>query len=221
MKLSCNIIRDLMPLYIDGVCSEESKKIVKDHLEECKECQAYFVSMNEENKTIEYLSNDDSKDSQKISSFKAIKKRIRRKQVISGLIAILVAVSIFMVTVGILKNIHRTVEFKDNISVSMVDGNLMGRLYGSNYTNLKIKNIEVIDDEKISRYIFYCICDTLWDDISTSEDMMTEYVICPKEKSADIVDRVYYYSGDLTGIESMNDEELQKVIENSRLLWEK
>ena len=30
MKLSCDVIQDLLPLYHDGVCSKESRKIVEE-----------------------------------------------------------------------------------------------------------------------------------------------------------------------------------------------
>ena len=220
MKWSCNIIRDLIPLYIDDVCSEESKKIIEEHLEECEECKAFLSSMNEENNIIKHIS-DNSEETQKISSFKAVKKRMQRKQIISGIVAVLIAVSIFATTVSILKNIHRTVEYEDNISVSMVDGSLIGRLYGSYYTNIKIKNVEITNDGKISNYTFYCISNTVWDDISLKEYMMTEYVIVPKDKNADRIDCVYYYTGDFSGLENMSETELQTVIQNSELLWEK
>lgn len=39
MKLSCNVIQDLLPLYHDGVCSEESKTLVDEHLEGCADCR--------------------------------------------------------------------------------------------------------------------------------------------------------------------------------------
>ena len=32
MKNNCDIIRDLLPLYVDGVCSQESAKLVEEHL---------------------------------------------------------------------------------------------------------------------------------------------------------------------------------------------
>lgn len=35
----CNVIRDLLPLYADKVCSEDSKVMVEEHLAECKECK--------------------------------------------------------------------------------------------------------------------------------------------------------------------------------------
>lgn len=39
MKIECDIISDLMPLYVDGICSDKSKTIVEDHLEECLSCK--------------------------------------------------------------------------------------------------------------------------------------------------------------------------------------
>ena len=40
MKLPCKVIEDLLPLYQDGVCSGESRKLVEEHLLECADCRA-------------------------------------------------------------------------------------------------------------------------------------------------------------------------------------
>lgn len=48
MKNECNIARDLMPLCIDGVASEESKKYVDDHIAECTECAVTYGEMRVE-----------------------------------------------------------------------------------------------------------------------------------------------------------------------------
>lgn len=37
-KLDCEIVRDLLPLYYDGVVSETTKNAVKDHLGDCENC---------------------------------------------------------------------------------------------------------------------------------------------------------------------------------------
>jgi len=37
-KISCDIIQDLLPLYCDDVCSEDSMKMVEEHLQECHVC---------------------------------------------------------------------------------------------------------------------------------------------------------------------------------------
>lgn len=40
MKINCNVIRDLLPLYADQICSNESKELVDEHLAECGNCSA-------------------------------------------------------------------------------------------------------------------------------------------------------------------------------------
>lgn len=46
MKTPCNVIRDLLPLYQDGVCSSESRQLVAEHLEECETCRAEWERMS-------------------------------------------------------------------------------------------------------------------------------------------------------------------------------
>ena len=36
----CDIIKDLLPSYVDNICSEASKEWVEAHLAECEECRA-------------------------------------------------------------------------------------------------------------------------------------------------------------------------------------
>ncbi len=47
MNMSCEIIRDLLPLYHDGVCSDESKALVEEHLVVCGNCKADLEAMND------------------------------------------------------------------------------------------------------------------------------------------------------------------------------
>ncbi|MBQ9252382.1 MAG: zf-HC2 domain-containing protein [Clostridia bacterium] len=39
MKIDCEIIRDLLPLYVDDICSDQSRQAVDEHLRECAECK--------------------------------------------------------------------------------------------------------------------------------------------------------------------------------------
>lgn len=45
MNKNCEIVQDLLPLYCDGVCSEASTEMVKNHLLECKDCQQMLESL--------------------------------------------------------------------------------------------------------------------------------------------------------------------------------
>lgn len=45
--MNCEIIKDLIPLYIDGCCSKESERAVEEHLSDCSECKKLFEEMKE------------------------------------------------------------------------------------------------------------------------------------------------------------------------------
>lgn len=45
MKISCEIIKDLLPLYLDGVCSNDSKAAVDEHLAACDNCKTELQAM--------------------------------------------------------------------------------------------------------------------------------------------------------------------------------
>ena len=47
-KNNCEVIKDLLPLYSDGVCSEESRKIVAEHISQCSECMDELEKMGGE-----------------------------------------------------------------------------------------------------------------------------------------------------------------------------
>ena len=39
MKITCDVIQDLMPSYIDGILSEDSRALVEEHMGTCQECR--------------------------------------------------------------------------------------------------------------------------------------------------------------------------------------
>lgn len=42
MNWKCDVVMDLVPLYHDGLASEGSRKLVREHLRHCPECRAYY-----------------------------------------------------------------------------------------------------------------------------------------------------------------------------------
>ncbi len=44
-KIPCEVIRDLLPSYIDHLTSETSNKLITEHMKECKECKTVLSSM--------------------------------------------------------------------------------------------------------------------------------------------------------------------------------
>ena len=49
MKNECNIIRDILPLYVENMVSADTSAFVEEHLEKCAECRAELEDMKKSN----------------------------------------------------------------------------------------------------------------------------------------------------------------------------
>lgn len=47
MKLDCEIVQDLIPSYLEELCSEASRRCVEEHIAECEECRTFVKSCRE------------------------------------------------------------------------------------------------------------------------------------------------------------------------------
>ena len=63
MRNECNIIRDILPLYIDKIVSEDTISFVEEHLEKCAACRTELENMKTPNAleqaTFDALTDDD------------------------------------------------------------------------------------------------------------------------------------------------------------------
>lgn len=84
-KINCNVIGDLLPLYVDEVLSEDSRAIVEEHLSSCESCRKSAEKMK---KTL-VISNDT--DSENI---KKLKKRVSVKRVLALSVSTLFALAV-------------------------------------------------------------------------------------------------------------------------------
>lgn len=80
MKISCNIIRDLLPLYAEDLASEDTRLLVDEHLCDCENCARELENMNKK----PGFSADNTTE-----SLQKVKKLIRRRRIISVLAAVL------------------------------------------------------------------------------------------------------------------------------------
>jgi len=95
--MNCNIIKDLLPSYIDGICSEDTAKIVEDHLKHCEECK---MCVNRMQQQTAYVQQKPKEIEKAIAPFKKINKK-RRIQVITAIV-ITFLMTFFIMTVGYL-----------------------------------------------------------------------------------------------------------------------
>lgn len=94
MNKDCEVIRDLLPLYADDVCSGRSRELIEEHLQECPDCSA----MLEKLRTHE-IETDLQEEKEQVIEYQA--KRFRRRSatvgsVVSGLFMIPVVVCLIV-----------------------------------------------------------------------------------------------------------------------------
>lgn len=127
MKLPCEMIQDVIPLYHDGVCSEVSRGIVEDHLRACEECTAFLKRIDVEL--------DTPVDAAEAQPLRAIKKTLLKEKKVAWVkgfaLAALICVLIYSVFVCLtqLQVIEVTTE---GMSVAEIyrleDGRILYRL---------------------------------------------------------------------------------------------
>lgn len=86
--MDCHVIQDLIPLYIDGCCSEESKQIINEHIKHCDTCRKALSDMSAPSDVITVT--HAPMKLQKLNDWKA-----------SILQSVLLFVSFFLITVGV------------------------------------------------------------------------------------------------------------------------
>lgn len=93
MKLSCEIVQDLLPLYLDEVCSAQSRQAVAGHLRECEKCRN-LIENSHQIPELEISPGQPEADRAVARSF----KKIHRRWVLS-LIAVLLIIPVTLLGV--------------------------------------------------------------------------------------------------------------------------
>ena len=87
--MKCEIIRDLLPLYCDGLCSEASKQEIEAHAAQCEECRAFLAEMKEE-APVPSVSHESETEARVLQGVKKKFSRGRRR-------AVLLAVAVMLI----------------------------------------------------------------------------------------------------------------------------
>lgn len=88
-KMNCEIIRDLIPSYVDGICSEATKRCVEEHIAACDGCRQMLAA---------YKANVLSGEKLERKGLDGLKK-IRKKMKLQNIVCYLVL--IFLIYCGI------------------------------------------------------------------------------------------------------------------------
>lgn len=92
MKNECDIVKDLIFSYNDGILSETSKKLVEKHLKSCENCNNVLKDIQQES--------HNKSEEKEIDAFKGIRKKITKKNIVISISLIfLILIIIFNILV--------------------------------------------------------------------------------------------------------------------------
>ena len=104
-KLKCSIVEDLMPLYIEDLLNEETKKDIELHLDECEDCKEVYDELKK-GVNLEYEKNMDLKEDEyeelKTDTLNSIKNYLNKIKYILIIFSIAVSVGISILGHGFL-----------------------------------------------------------------------------------------------------------------------
>lgn len=87
MNYPCDMIQDLLPLYVDGVATEASRQAVEEHLPTCGACQEYYEALLSREPFAEKTHND-QEDKKMADSLKKVKDKLDKKMKLTILCAV-------------------------------------------------------------------------------------------------------------------------------------
>ena len=98
MSRECSIVKDLLPLYIENMVSEETASFIEEHLQTCVECRKLFDTMKCSN--IETIANEEIVD--KGIVIKNIKSKLRKNKFLTVFLTILIMLGMLSTIFGYL-----------------------------------------------------------------------------------------------------------------------
>lgn len=94
MSKNCDIVKDLLPLYVEDLTSEKSNLFIEEHIATCGECANYFENIKKEIPTVEESIDMEDYDDQIV--IKNIKKRLMSQRFITVAIGVIVGLIVSM-----------------------------------------------------------------------------------------------------------------------------
>lgn len=230
MKYPCNVIRDLLPLFHDGVCSEESAQMVQEHLAECADCRDRYDKLCESEDILPEAA-DPAEEKRKVQSFVKIRVKMnRRLKAVWALVAVLV-----LVVAGVVYAWNEHGEMfmppQESMRVCFDENGDLVLLGDLPCSGVMINQILIpgTEDGQQKNHVFvryFCRPLDYYFGKLTGFRSDSLYVLGFAEKGAQEIDAVHYVTKDFEsrwfrGDIPVSEAELEQYIDASVTLWEK
>lgn len=212
-KISCDIIKDVLPLYLDGVVSNATKEMVEEHLSSCDSCRNEAEILKQDI----ILPSTKNIQLSEARVFKKLKSHLRKKNTIILVIAIIATI---LIAIGFHSYaiLAKTCIPYDNdiISIDEVDGKLYATYQDKNLggtVSLAPSKTTINGSEKSITVFYYY--ETPWSKyiqpILKKDDYKDTFCLGDKDE----IEQIYYGEFELEGL-----IDYAAIAENSELIWE-
>ena len=217
-EINCNIIQDILPLYVDEVVSDDTKEMVDEHLQHCGQCQKEYVSMKQDF----YMPVEN-----KVPHFNTISKKWRKKKWMISIGSIVATAIILMGTFSFVFYYETVIPYSKNfINIEIQNDNqLVSHYYGKSYATVYATHpmsLEIDGEKKNVSFIHYTktIADSPSRNLINNEKSFNEqdYIFALPESEK--IDAVYYVDFDFGKI-AVEKESWDAIIKRAELIWEK
>lgn len=222
MKMTnCNIIKDILPLYADGVVSQDTEKMVAEHLKDCEACQKELETIKKQIA----LPINKATQLEEAKVLKSFKKALRNKKVIVSLASVVATLVLILGGYSLMTLVEWYIPY-DSAKMPVViteDGSIYAD-FDENYACAYAFEQESLEINGVEKHILvYHYSQSLW----------AKYVepLLPKKGNvdtdakgtmfylgeADQLDEVYYGDFDSDHF----DSEFQKNSDKMDKVWDK
>ena len=222
MKYSCGIIKDLLPLYVDQVCSDESKELINEHLPECKECKSYMDSLRE-SQDVEAAAYDEEKERRKVKIMLGMKKKIVYRNILVAVFSVLILGGVCTSVIHYLKHTLVPIPETKQMEVVYENDDLVLNITDAIWSDASGVRFTLTEDGKSYECVAVAMHTSKWNELISSDKTCSKYTVAYRDKGASEIDRVYY-SGDGKDPEyphngELNENEIQTL--GYTLVWSK
>jgi len=179
MNITCNVIKDILPLYVENMVSEDTRSIVEEHISNCDKCKKELEDM----RTSISLPIDSD-----ITPLKKIKVSIRKKKFQAVILTAMLTIAIITAAIGFL-TIPQYIPYHEGL-VSFIenDNGMLIVKFNHEVTGYDISSYPSKDG------LIYHI--TTWDSIWNKHVIKKSARNIVLNPEGEKVDSVYYYNAD-------------------------
>ena len=121
-KINCNVIQDILPLYIEDAVSEDTKELVEEHLQNCEICQRVYHETKADLENDMKIYAQTKENSNEANDLKNFRKFLKKRKIKTILLSIATTVICFLAVFTFMNKHVTYINYKD-AGITIVEDN--------------------------------------------------------------------------------------------------